>query len=236
MCFEHEEKIIVRNPEELKYYKYISVNNLFYFDKKNCHIYERWGHFMNNYPGIKIGKEIFIDINSDKLYSDQFEYSRDPSIRFTFYCLSIITDKPSQHANAFVVDHYNKIAYRYEPHGAQTNTYNYLQIDKLLKNNLDPDYSYINPWGYQEIYGPQSFEFSSKDNFYGFCLAWSLKFMHMRVLYPDLSIKELDKLMLSDDIGSLANQIRAYTSFLNSYSEYSGNQIITRSFIDANRY
>lgn len=227
MCFEHSS--IERNPEELKYYKYISINNINYFLNKNSHIFERWGEFMTkNYSGINIGQEIYV--YSDKIYSNGPNVPNNEYCRFTFYLFTVVEEN-GQHANALVVDHHKKIAYRYEPHGAHTSVYNYVTIDNLLRASINSEYTYINPWGYQEINGPQSFEYSKNDNFSGFCLSWSLKFMHLCVLYPDLSIVELDKLMLSTEIGPLSEQIRAYTSFLNSYCEHTNSQIITRSFM-----
>jgi hypothetical protein len=145
-------------------------------------------------------------------------------------------DYPSSHANALIINHDLKTACRYEPHGSNIEMYNHIAVDELIKKIIPYNYTYFSPLSYQSINGPQSFEVSTKDQFIGFCLSWSLKFMHMHLLYPSLNHKEIDDLMLLEDVGSLPNQIRAYTTYITAYSEKSNNFMITRSFVNINDY
>ena len=152
--------------------------------------------------------------------------------RFTVGILAIRLDTGKSHANALIFDSENKILTRFEPHGANLET-NYdvgeldQQIGKWIKGNME-GWKYTAPIHFCPVRGPQTIEsqlyFDSKMKAIygsdltkeagGFCSAWSLLFLHYRLVNPDLSDKEIADYMVSQSGEILFNRIREYVSFI----------------------
>ena len=152
--------------------------------------------------------------------------------RFTVGILSIKLDTGKSHANALIFDAENKILTRFEPHGANLDI-NYdvgdldRQIKKWTEKNME-GWSYTAPIHFCPTVGPQGKEYKSyfddkmkaiygsdlSKEAGGFCSAWSLLFLHYRLVNPDLSDKEIVEYMVSESGDILFNRIREYVSFI----------------------
>ncbi len=137
-------------------------------------------------------------------------------------CLRTTGKSGSAHANALFIDLHRGTAERFEPHGARAYTmfsdYRYEALDKALavyfgseKLNL----KYIAPSEYSPVYGPQALEHYIEER--GYCAAWSLWYIDMRLSYPDLPRKKLvlalvNKLTLKRKAGTLTAYLLDYVN------------------------
>ena len=224
----HRVFIAINLPEEIK--------------KELVNFYDKWSAFIDHsYDDISTSRfEFYVNKNSIKLFDKKDDKNDHGNSNYSYYfcLLTIDNGKDVCHANAIIIDNKRMTITRFEPHGARTRIYDYVNLEKLLKQVFHEkfsDYIYISPWSYQAYNGPQTYETLVKDEYAGFCLAWSLRFMHLRAIYRDVSYAKLDKIILMEEIGPLGHQIRAYTTFFNSLSN-NLRQCKTRSFIQRQRY
>jgi hypothetical protein len=152
--------------------------------------------------------------------------------RFTVGILEVKLDTGVYHANALIFDSENKILTRFEPHGSGLEVkYDVgmldTQINKWMTQNIK-GWTYRAPIHFCPSRGPQTLEtelyYNSKmkaiygDNLNkeagGFCSAWSLLFLHYRLVNPELSEKEIVDYMVSQSGEILFNRIREYVGFI----------------------
>lgn len=152
--------------------------------------------------------------------------------RFTVGILSLTLDTGVSHANALIFDSENKIITRFEPHGAGLEiNYNVGELDSQIGiwmgRNLN-GWTYQAPIHYCPTSGPQTLEtkiyYDSKmkalygENLNkeagGFCSAWSLLFLHYRLVNPELSDRDIVEYMVSESGEILFNRIREYVAFI----------------------
>jgi len=109
-------------------------------------------------------------------------------------------------------------------------------IDIFLQNYINKNfqnYIYIGTNHYQ-LTGPQNYDKHS-DNFKGYCLIWSLRFIHLYALnsnniQPSIAlIKQIYGLIMDESILPLNLQIRSYTTLLLTTK-------VTRSFVKSKNY
>ena len=132
----------------------------------------------------------------------------------------------SGHANALIIDNYNKTIERFEPHGISENKKTYKLgnlIDNFFKTYFNK-YKYFSPLDFCPYYGPQSLHgISDKRSEHGFCVGWSWWYVLHRISYPDVDRKELLDILLTKlysknftmyiySIGSFLNQIEWSTA------------------------
>jgi hypothetical protein len=160
---------------------------------------------------------------------------RDVESPFTIGIMTIRTNKSFNHANALIFDRKTKRLFRFEPHGGlESSHYDStgldIQIVKWLKQNLGSEWKYKSPNTFCPMVGPQTkeiisyynkkmnatYKHSLNDNEgpKGYCSAWSLLFLHYRLMNPSLSEEEIVKYMLSHSSDELADKIREYASFI----------------------
>lgn len=118
--------------------------------------------------------------------------------RFIPIILNLITNE-GNHANILLIDKKDKLIELYEPHGSRPDksvlggvkgAYNKKinEVKKFWRKNL-PDFKVINVVDlkrgthFQMEYDP--------DNHSGFCVTWSLLFIHYRILNPNIKLKDL---------------------------------------------
>ena len=132
-----------------------------------------------------------------------------------------------QHANAIIFDKKYKTITRFEPHGSESNLRmidnNVLDrsFDKwLLKNQkLFDGWEYNPPLHWCPKKGPQAIESElkskKKGEISGYCEAWALMFLHLRILNPDHSNEQIVEYMLGKKNPSEMKQmIRDYAGFI----------------------
>lgn len=118
--------------------------------------------------------------------------------RFIPIILNLITNE-GNHANILLIDKKDKLVELYEPHGSRPDksvlggikgAYNKKinEVKRFWRKFL-PDFKVINVVDlkrgthFQMEYDP--------DNHSGFCVTWSLLFIHYRILNPDIKLKDL---------------------------------------------
>ena len=116
--------------------------------------------------------------------------------RFIYIKLSIIiAEKNIRHANIILIDNKYKLVERFEPYGDIYNE-SIIGLNNLLKNKiadvLNYKYNLIQTYpGYQTKTIEYDNNFKSYGDPGGYCLAWCFLFLEVRLLYDNLSSKEV---------------------------------------------
>jgi len=185
----------------------------------NYSLNKKWvSYIQTTFPDI-FQNSLIIKITNNKLiYEKDFKLEVDPC-KITCFILEIRSDLiPYKHLNAMIID--SGKVYRYEPYGSIDSInlmYNYKLVDAFLEQffnglDLDLDLSYYGPTSYQMTLGPQTIEEIVKQEHEGFCTAWSLMFIHLKLLNKDKPVEEVDRILCSHlDHKKL---IFAYVTFL----------------------
>ena len=160
------------------------------------------------------------------------EYSECSTKRFFIIPINIIYSFGG-HANTLIYDSKNKSIDHFEPYGSHENLhiimpYSYIRRNiKSVCKNLNIKYN--SPHETCPRFGPQLLESLKcplvrliKNNFktdIGFCLAWSLYYVELRIKNPDIKSNELIK-KATDNLGwDLCNFITAYASNILNFSK-----------------
>lgn len=137
------------------------------------------------------------------------------------------------HLNALIYDHEKRTLTRFEPHGAYSNIYDFKKLDTDLKSFVKTHNDlfsggYFEPSTFCPIDGPQTKELRSgiekkmgldiNGNKVlleagGFCSSWSLMFLHRRILYPNMTNKQISDMFELEPV-KLSQQIRSYMAFI----------------------
>ena len=139
--------------------------------------------------------------------------------RFIIIPLKIKTYR-GYHANVFIYDTVNKTIERFEPHGSSS-SYNADTLDKKSKrffDRLDIQEYYTTPYfcpniGFQNI---QSTEKQKKTGEPGFCLAWVMWYIDMRLSYPNLT----QTAVVDKALEKLKDHPYSFTEFIRNYSKF----------------
>ena len=133
------------------------------------------------------------------------------------------TVRQDAHQNILIFDNEKKTIDRFDPHGKANGIswghlwmsdpiFNNEKIDVFLKryfNNLLPRYNYIDLEISCPYLGPQS----KADRSDGYCVTWSLMFILMRLLNPDVPIQDLIKAMLQGTRQELVTKLGKFAKF-----------------------
>jgi hypothetical protein len=139
-----------------------------------------------------------------------------------------VLHEPVSHANLIVIDIPNGTLLRYEPHGATTTAYDYSRLDELLQKFVEKHHQvfhggYIRPEGFCSADGMQAkaeyaihTEFGGRpaERDVGWCTVVSLMFLHLKLAYPRLSNKEVERLITSKSAGYLKDAVRSYANYI----------------------
>lgn len=118
--------------------------------------------------------------------------------RFIPIILNLITNE-GNHANILLIDKKDKLVELYEPHGSRPDksvlggvkgAYN-KKINEVKRfwRKVLPDFKVINVVDFKR--GTHFQMEYDPDNHSGFCVTWSLLFVHYRILNPDIKLKDL---------------------------------------------
>lgn len=137
----------------------------------------------------------------------------DKSSRFVFQPCELVSRIGGSHANAILIDKTLKTAERFEPHGSRAydifRDFRYELLDELLEDYFNQNgIQYLKPAYFCPYIGPQKFE-SSRTS--GYCAAWSLWYIDMRLSNPDVP-KESLLVQMNTKTGQLrqTGQFREY--------------------------
>jgi len=134
-------------------------------------------------------------------------------IEYIMLKLSIIITSNSTHANIIIIDKKRLTVERFEPYGIVPQ-FNSDDLDDFIKSNLLPvclkyykkDFTYLTPSelnnnvGFQAISNDGSSMVKKMGDPLGYCLAWTLWYLELRVENKNISSDELIKKSLSDII------------------------------------
>ncbi len=152
--------------------------------------------------------------------------------RLAIIPLSIVMEDlvGTNHQNALILDIPAKKLYRFDPNGAgfgDNSVLNQEAIDKdfrqAIQSNADLKAlitEYVPPIGFCPKIGVQPLEGSAgipknPGEPHGYCVAWSLLFIHAALENPQMSLKEIAKALLADEEGdNLRKKIKAYLAFV----------------------
>lgn len=143
--------------------------------------------------------------------------------------------RDSRHANALVFDIKNQRVIRFEPHGSYSGCYDQQVCDQYIRDAIGQhpllkNYTYIGPRDYEHYAGPQTIEvhhqtkyetvtkqFGSKTRVIqagGFCMAWSILFIHMSFLNFKRTPESVYSHFFTGTANELADYIRIFQSYL----------------------
>lgn len=150
-----------------------------------------------------------------------------PETKFILLKLTIISDKNFNHANILIYDVKEKYIERFDPYG-KVHFYQSKQIDKLLKvffKDYFPDINYMSPADLTNGISFQIFSDERNNNNYvendpiGFCVAWCLWYVEMRIKNIRINPKSLIKRtihQINKNEDKFKDYIRNYSNYLDS--------------------
>jgi hypothetical protein len=148
------------------------------------------------------------------------------------------------HANFLLFDFTTMQVERFEPHGSEPPhglDYNAHLLDNLLENKINSfnlDFKYIIPYDYLPKIGFQIKEIHELKNDYigdpnGFCAAWCIWWIDIRIANPDININKLVNLLFKEIINeeySYKKLIRNYSNFITEFRD----KLLTKIGININ--
>ncbi len=149
-------------------------------------------------------------------------------IRFIFIKLTLIPSASGTHANILIYDKVKNVLERFEPYGIipyiDSNNLD-LFIEKLGVECINKNVKYVKPSDMFDTLGPQVISNDSDYNIKklgdpnGYCLAWTLWFLEIRVNNPDISAKEIMKNNLGNIVKSNSvNGDKLFINFIRNYA------------------
>lgn len=223
----------------------IKVNQI--NEETNKDIRENMSNLVNivNYFFCDLGPSLILWYNSDlnyihpKLSKSIKKLISDNDCRYIVIKISIIKNATILHANVILFDKNDLTYRRFEPYGTSV----VADIDELDKQILSMIYKYVNSKKNQEksiekqkkikCYRPQDyleltrFQSISNDNHndnkitgdpMGFCLAWCIWYIEIKVKNPTLSEKELIQKASSKIFASYCDSYSPYNDFIRDYA------------------
>lgn len=223
----------------------IKVNHI--NEETNKDIRENMSNLVNlvNYFFCDLGPSLILWYNSDlnyihpKLSKSIKKLISDNDCRYIVIKISIIKNATILHANVILFDKNDLTYRRFEPYGTSV----VADIDELDKQILSMIYKYVNSKKNQEksiekqkkikCYRPQDyleltrFQSISNDNHndnkitgdpMGFCLAWCIWYIEIKVKNPTLSEKELIQKASSKIFASYCDSYSPYNDFIRDYA------------------
>jgi len=148
--------------------------------------------------------------------------------RFIYINLMIFwLQRPISHVNMIIIDNENNTIERYEPHGKsmahdKNNKMSKNIDEKFSKNVLKyiglNNYKYISPFDISPVIGIQR----KSDAYNGMCLSYSLMYLQLRVMNPDIDQKDIIKYMISKSKQEIYMMILQYAKYIeDKIKEYS---------------
>lgn len=144
------------------------------------------------------------------IHPDMFENIKNIKTRFVLLTISLIVAKDYTHANCIIIDKKNKNIRRFEPYGI-TNLLNENDLNDFIHKNIEKTlktkFKYIKPSDYLEKVKFQVISNDNNDDFrkmgdpMGYCLAWCLWYVELKLNNPDLEETDMireatDKIMI----------------------------------------
>jgi hypothetical protein len=234
-------------------YIYTKYKNKLFIPIKNKKITYIVSHFdstnartikfrMNAKENMSIALNNFIEYYSNNTYYFPKLPDKFPQNKFSFYLLSIVSDK-SNHTNIIIIDPFNKIIERFDSEGyfPEDKKLDKLIFSKFKKHKDLKNYDYIPDKHYDKLQNHNLFQLlevylndERPGDPVGYCSAWSLWYLEQRMNNPTVEPLKLyeiaTKQILSLDI-SIRDYIRSYTLDMVQYK----NKLVEKELGKMNR-
>jgi hypothetical protein len=154
-------------------------------------------------------------------------------IRFIILKLTLIINESSTHANIIIFDKKNGTLERFEPYG---NVYNTIDLDAFIMKNIGTiceEYhgqpiKYYNPAiitgnniGFQSISNDSDVTVKKLGDPFGYCLAWTLWYLEMRITNPDVMPTDLIQKCFQDIVNTHQTGQQSSRIFIDYIRNYS---------------
>ncbi len=153
-------------------------------------------------------------------------------IRYIYLKLTLIPSNSGTHANILIYDKKTGILERFEPYGNVP----YLDVEKLdsfleeklgiIFEHFNPIFKYISPKfsiksvGYQVLSNDSDNANKKMGDPFGYCLAWTLWYLEMRIHNPDLSSEKLVEKSMNMIISDNSHNNKSDNKFINFIRNY----------------
>lgn len=160
------------------------------------------------------------------IHPEMFEKIKNIKTRFILLTISLIVAKDYTHANCIIIDKKDKSIRRFEPYGI-TNLMDENDLDDFIHKNVEKTlkikFKYIKPSEYLEKVKFQVISNDNNDDFrkmgdpMGYCLAWCLWYVELKVNNPDLEETE----MITEATDNIMKHYKKFDNpFLNFIRDY----------------
>lgn len=197
--FKDKEKNDIRNLEAMNLFKTTSGELLYNI----ISIYHEY--FYEISPHIIIWKDNDINYIDKNLHIYISKLLKNTKIRFILIKLTILPTQNSSHANVILYDKELCELYRFEPYGI-VDIYDSELLDKTIKHffkkNINNDFTYYRPKDYlqnsrfQFVSNESDMENKKSGDPFGYCLAFSLWFIEVKIKNPNSNIEKLMNMSL----------------------------------------
>jgi len=155
--------------------------------------------------------------------------------RFVVAILSHTSYGTPFHANALVFDGKSQSLTRFEPNGGDAFPESNKAIKKWMIGSF-PGWKYHAPPDFCPTLGPQRIEAKAPTlpgEIHGYCQAWSLMFLHLRLLNPDIPNGQIvQQMTATKNAEHLREMIRNYAGFVAEQTQ----RTLAKSLLDAGSY
>jgi hypothetical protein len=182
-------------------------------------------------PAIIIWRNRWINYFHPRLKLNLLKLLLSPKVRFIYLKLTLAVSTSIVHANGILYDKQTKILERFEPYGTLHIYDGDLLNQKILDifQQLVPEKiqfitpnDYLQDIGFQTVSNDSALHVKKLGDPEGYCLAWTLWYLEIRMLNPDIHPKILIKKVF-DKIINQKNKSNDELSFINFIRDYSHN-------------
>lgn len=152
--------------------------------------------------------------------------------RFIYINLMIHWEqKNSTHVNMIIIDFHNNTIERYEPHGKRMTFDKNKKLSKNIDNKFSKkilsylkldNYTYISPFDFSPVIGAQT----KVDAYDGMCLTYSIMYLQLRIMNPDVNQKDIVKYMLKKPKDEMFEILLKYAKYIEEKLKENSKKII----------
>lgn len=162
-----------------------------------------------------------------------------PDVKFILIKLTIITNANFNHANMIIYDIPNNYMERFDPYGKVPYYDNDIidhTLESFFKKNI-PNINYIsshkliNNISYQVISDENNINNHYVDDPAGFCVAWCIWYIELRINNPDINIKSLTNKSIRY-INKKETKVKDYIRNYSNYLDKKKNKILKRGGVN----
>jgi len=152
--------------------------------------------------------------------------------RFIYLNLMLFWEqRDTSHVNMIIIDNDNHTIERYEPHGKAMSFDKQKKMSKNIDNKFNKEllsyiglnnYTYISPIDISPVIGVQR----KSDAYFGMCLTYSLMYLQLRIMNPDIDQKIIIKYMVSKSKRDIYMMVLQYAKYVEDKLKEHSNMII----------